>query len=50
MNRDEFIALAKEYGYDEEGIKGLLETYDEMKALDANLSFSEIVLIEQAVY
>lgn len=50
MNRDEFIAKAMEYGYDEEGIKGLLESYAEMKALDANASYSDILLIEQAVY
>lgn len=50
MSKDEFIAKATEYGYDEEGIKELLESYDEMKALDANLSYSDILLIEQAVY
>lgn len=50
MSRDEFIAKAMEYGYDEEGIKGLLEAYAEMKAIMPNVSYDDIVLIQQAVY
>lgn len=50
MTREEFIEKAKEYNYDEEGIKGLLEVYDEIKAIDANYRYEDIILIEQAVY
>ena len=50
MNKDDFIAKAKEYGYDDEEIKGLLETYNEMKAINPSASYADVVLIQQAVY
>lgn len=50
MTREEFIAKAKEYGYDDEGIKDLLSVFDEMRELAPETTYEEIVLIEQAVY
>ena len=50
MTKEEFIAKAKEYNYDKDGIKDLLELYDEMKAIDSEYRYEDIVLIEQAVY
>ena len=50
MTKEEFIEKAREYGYDEDGIKGLLAVYDEMKEIDDQFDYKYIVLIEQAVY
>ena len=50
MTEQEFVEKAKEYGYDEEGIAELLEAYKELTALDADASYADIVLIQQAVY
>lgn len=50
MTKEEFIAKAKEYGYDDEGVRELLEVYDEIKAIDNEYRYEDIVLIEQAVY
>lgn len=50
MTKEEFIAKAKEYGYDDDGVEALLEVYDEIKAIDSEYRYEDIVLIEQAVY
>ena len=42
-------AKAKEYGYDDEGIEGLLSVFDEMRKLDPTTAYEEMVLLEQAV-
>ena len=50
MTKDEFIAKAKELGYDAEGIKDLLATYDDLKAHYPDFKYEDFVLIPQAVY
>ena len=50
MTEQEFIEKAKEYGYDENGIKDLLSGYAELKALIPDASYNDIVLVEQAIY
>ena len=50
MTREEFIQKAKEYNYDDEAIQGLLEVFDEFKALDPQYRYEDVILIEQAVY
>lgn len=50
MSKDDFIAEAKEYGYNEEDIKGLLDVYREMKEFDASVTYADVVLVPQAVY
>lgn len=50
MSRQEFIDKAKEYGYDEQGIKDLLETYREMREINPDADYDEIILVPQPVY
>lgn len=50
MTKEEFIKKAKEYGYEEDGIKELLSLYDEMREIDSQFDYKYIVLVEQAVY
>lgn len=50
MTKDEFIEKAKEYGYDDEGIKELLQVYKEMQELMPTATYDDIALIQQAVY
>ena len=50
MTKQQFIDKAKEYGYDDSAIVELLKGYDELKALDPNASYEDIVLIMQAKY
>jgi hypothetical protein len=50
MTREEFRAKAIKYGYDENGIKELLEEYDEISEEVPGFSYEDIVLIEQPKY
>lgn len=50
MTREDFIALAKEYNYNDKGITDLLETYEEMKTVDPRTTYDDVVLIPQPVY
>lgn len=51
MTETEFIRIAKEeYNYDEDGIKELLRTYEEMKEINAGAKYEDVLLIPQPVY
>jgi hypothetical protein len=50
VSKDDFIARAKEYGYDAEGIQGLLDVYREMKEFDPSVTYEDVILVPQAVF
>ena len=50
MTREEFIAKAKGYGYDEERIASLLAIYDEIKETLPTFNYEDIPLMKQAKY
>lgn len=50
MTKAEFIEKATECGYDEEQINEMIEAYDKTKKMLPDFDYSDIILIEQAVY
>lgn len=50
MTKQEFIKKAKEFGYKDDQIQGLLDLVEEAKADGVAMKYEEIELIQQPVY